>query len=354
MRTVVLREYSGRVHTIPYNSIDTVTNYTKDYSYAVFEIGVAYRESVDQVMDVLREIGREMNREPSFRRLILEPLEVAGVDRFAEFRGRDQGADQDPAAQAVGRHPRVQPAGQELLRRARHRRSRFRTRRSISGPTRRARRRRRCSGSRASRTGPTTSPRPASPGTTSPGPASPGPASIGPARRGRRPRRRRPGRASGGRSPFSPPPAVAEPGRARRTDGGFAARLAIGLLLATLAAGCTSHQAESTVPPEPDQGAADEAGPAVPYQVEFQGVDDPELQQLLKQVSETQQLVDRPPPSLVRLRTRGRGRPPAAAGGFALEGLLRCRDRAQDRLRCRSRSGCGSRSSRGRSTAFAT
>ncbi len=84
MRTVVLREYSGRVHTIPYNSIDTVTNYTKDFSYAVFDIGVAYRESVDQVMDVLREIGREMNREPYFRRLILEPLEVAGVDRFAE------------------------------------------------------------------------------------------------------------------------------------------------------------------------------------------------------------------------------------------------------------------------------
>ncbi len=84
MRTVVLREYSGNVHTIPYNSIDTVTNYTKDFSYAVFDIGVAYRESVDRVMEVLRQIGAEMNREPHFRRLILEPLEVAGVDKFAD------------------------------------------------------------------------------------------------------------------------------------------------------------------------------------------------------------------------------------------------------------------------------
>jgi moderate conductance mechanosensitive channel len=84
MRTVVLREYSGNVHTIPYNSIDTVTNYTKDFSYAVFDIGVAYRESVDQVMEVLRQIGAEMNRDPHFRRLILEPLEVAGVDKFAD------------------------------------------------------------------------------------------------------------------------------------------------------------------------------------------------------------------------------------------------------------------------------
>ena len=84
MRTVVLREYAGKVHTIPYNSIDTVTNYTKDFSYAVFDIGVAYRESVDHVMEVLREIGREMNRDPYFRRLILEPLDVAGVDQFAD------------------------------------------------------------------------------------------------------------------------------------------------------------------------------------------------------------------------------------------------------------------------------
>jgi small-conductance mechanosensitive channel len=84
MRTVVLREYSGNVHTIPYSAIDTVTNYTKDFSYAVFNVGVAYRESVDQVMEVLREIGAEMNRDPYFRRMILEPLDVAGVDAFAD------------------------------------------------------------------------------------------------------------------------------------------------------------------------------------------------------------------------------------------------------------------------------
>ena len=97
---------------------------------------------------------------------------------------------------------------------------------------------------------------------------------------------------------------MAEPGRARRTDGGFAARLAVGLLLATIAGGCTSHPGAPTAAPD---AAADEAGPAVPYRVEFKGVDDTELQQLLKQVSETERLVDRPPPSLVRLRSRAEG-----------------------------------------------
>ena len=97
---------------------------------------------------------------------------------------------------------------------------------------------------------------------------------------------------------------MAEPGRARRTDGGFAARLAVGLLLATIAGGCTSHPGAPTAAPD---AAANEAGPAVPYRVEFKGVDDAELQQLLKQVSETERLVDRPPPSLVRLRSRAEG-----------------------------------------------
>jgi small conductance mechanosensitive channel len=84
IRTVALRDYGGNVHTIPYSAIDTVTNLSKDFSYAVFDIGVGYREKVDQVIQTLHELGAEMRQDPYFRRLILEPLEVAGVDRFAD------------------------------------------------------------------------------------------------------------------------------------------------------------------------------------------------------------------------------------------------------------------------------
>jgi moderate conductance mechanosensitive channel len=84
MRTVVLRDEYGKVHTIPYSAIDTVTNLTKGFSYAVFDIGIGYRENVDEVMQVLWDLGAEMRQDPYFRRLILEPLEVAGLDRFAD------------------------------------------------------------------------------------------------------------------------------------------------------------------------------------------------------------------------------------------------------------------------------
>ncbi len=58
-----------------------------------------------------------------------------------------------------------------------------------------------------------------------------------------------------------------------------------------------------------DPGAAmpeqpDAAAPALRYEVAIEGVDDAALRQLLEGVSETKRLIDRPPPSLARLRRR--------------------------------------------------
>ncbi len=84
MRTITLRAYNGDVHTIPYSSIDVVTNMTKDFSFYVFDLIVAYREDVDRVIEVLREIDSQLRREWPYRRLMLEPLEIAGVDAFRD------------------------------------------------------------------------------------------------------------------------------------------------------------------------------------------------------------------------------------------------------------------------------
>jgi small conductance mechanosensitive channel len=82
LRTVTLRDLAGSVHVIPNSSIETVTNMTKGYSRYVFDVGVAYREDVDEVMEVLREIGEEMQKDPEYKKDIREPLEILGVDRF--------------------------------------------------------------------------------------------------------------------------------------------------------------------------------------------------------------------------------------------------------------------------------
>ena len=84
LRMVILRDLGGNVHFVRNGKIDIVTNMTKDYSNYVFDIGVAYREDVDEVIGVLKGIDEEMRKDPTYRPDILAPLEVMGLDSFGD------------------------------------------------------------------------------------------------------------------------------------------------------------------------------------------------------------------------------------------------------------------------------
>jgi small conductance mechanosensitive channel len=84
LRTLVLRDLEGVVHVFPNGSIETLSNRTKDFSYYVIDIGVAYKEDTDVVVEVLREVGAALAADAEYRTSVLEPLEVLGVDDFAE------------------------------------------------------------------------------------------------------------------------------------------------------------------------------------------------------------------------------------------------------------------------------
>ncbi len=84
LRLVVLRDLAGNVHFVRNGSIDVVTNMTKDYSRYVFDIGVAYREDVDEVISVIRSVDEELRGDPAFGESILEPIEILGLDEFAD------------------------------------------------------------------------------------------------------------------------------------------------------------------------------------------------------------------------------------------------------------------------------
>ncbi|MBB4265016.1 mechanosensitive ion channel domain-containing protein [Roseospira visakhapatnamensis] len=84
IRSLRLRDLSGNLHTIPFNGVDTVTNMTKDFSFYLMDIGVAYRENTDEVCQVIRDIGAELQQDPEYGTVILEPVEVLGVDGFQD------------------------------------------------------------------------------------------------------------------------------------------------------------------------------------------------------------------------------------------------------------------------------
>lgn len=84
LRTVKLRDVSGNVHVVPNSSINAVINMSKEFSRSVIDIGVAYREDVDEVIGILEEIGEEMRNDPEYGKNILEPMEVFGLQKFGD------------------------------------------------------------------------------------------------------------------------------------------------------------------------------------------------------------------------------------------------------------------------------
>jgi small-conductance mechanosensitive channel len=84
LRYVRLRGYEGNVHFVPNGHIDTVTNMTRDFSYAVVDVAVAYRENIDEVFEVIHKVAAAMRLDEQFRDLILEDAELAGVESWAD------------------------------------------------------------------------------------------------------------------------------------------------------------------------------------------------------------------------------------------------------------------------------
>jgi small-conductance mechanosensitive channel len=84
LRMVVLRDLAGNVHFVRNGQIQVVTNMTKEYGRYVFDIGVAYREDVDEVIEVIKGVDEELRSDPKFMDDILEPIEILGLDQFAD------------------------------------------------------------------------------------------------------------------------------------------------------------------------------------------------------------------------------------------------------------------------------
>jgi small conductance mechanosensitive channel len=84
LRAITIRDLYGSVHIIPNSSIDMITNMSREYSRYVLDIGVAYREDVEEVMSILHDIDEAMRRDPMYEKDMLQPIEVLGLERFAE------------------------------------------------------------------------------------------------------------------------------------------------------------------------------------------------------------------------------------------------------------------------------
>ncbi|MCI0484184.1 MAG: mechanosensitive ion channel family protein [candidate division NC10 bacterium] len=83
-RTTILRDLSGVVHVFENGTINTLANMTKEWSGYLMDIGVAYKEDTDRVITVMRRVAEELRQDPVLGPMILEPIEIFGVDNFAD------------------------------------------------------------------------------------------------------------------------------------------------------------------------------------------------------------------------------------------------------------------------------
>lgn len=84
LRHIKMRDYDGNVHYVPNGIITTVTNMSRGFAHSVIDIGVAYRENVDEVMQIMREVGEDMRTDEEFQFKILDNLEMAGIDKLGD------------------------------------------------------------------------------------------------------------------------------------------------------------------------------------------------------------------------------------------------------------------------------
>lgn len=83
IRSVTLRDVQGAVHVIPFSSVDMVTNYVKDFSFYVCDLGIAYRENVEDGKAAMFDAFEEL-RQTDHGPFIRGDLEWFGVQTLGD------------------------------------------------------------------------------------------------------------------------------------------------------------------------------------------------------------------------------------------------------------------------------
>ena len=84
IRSVSLRDLDGIFHIIPFSSVDAVSNYTREFSFYLVDMGVAYRENVAEVKTAMFDAFEELRAMPDHAVDILADLEWFGLDAFGD------------------------------------------------------------------------------------------------------------------------------------------------------------------------------------------------------------------------------------------------------------------------------
>ena len=84
LRAITLRHGNGFLQTIPFSEVGNIINRSRDYTYVPIDIATSYKTDIGKVYEALTLAVEEMKKDSTFGKMILEPLTLSGIDRFAE------------------------------------------------------------------------------------------------------------------------------------------------------------------------------------------------------------------------------------------------------------------------------
>ncbi|HKM73807.1 MAG TPA: mechanosensitive ion channel domain-containing protein, partial [Stellaceae bacterium] len=85
IRSVRLRHHRGPVYTVPFSLLGAVQNQSRDWVIDKISIGVTYDSDLEKAKKLIKQIGLDLQKDPEFAPLILEPLKMQGVDNLGDF-----------------------------------------------------------------------------------------------------------------------------------------------------------------------------------------------------------------------------------------------------------------------------
>lgn len=82
LRYVRLRDYEGSVHFVPNGEITTVTSRSREFAHAVMDVGIHYRERIEDIFEVMKEVAAGLRSDEKLGPKILGDLDIAGVESW--------------------------------------------------------------------------------------------------------------------------------------------------------------------------------------------------------------------------------------------------------------------------------
>ena len=81
LRKTVLRDDTGALHSVPNSEVKIISNMTRDWAQVALHVSVDYSESSDRVIELLKEVGDELENDPEYGGYIVAHPEVPGIER---------------------------------------------------------------------------------------------------------------------------------------------------------------------------------------------------------------------------------------------------------------------------------